>query len=425
MAGSRLSGTPTKRPLARPLPGATWQDHVLDATAVQRALDRLWAGISETAAAAGASLDRAASSTSDNESASVEVRASTFNLIAVARRQADAARIEDAVLRLGDLNPSRATILVADPGVDRPAEAGLGVRVALVEQPGGKDRQPIRFESVTVEASAQDDRHLASVASPLLVADLPDFLWWPGDGFVGSKLFEDLMDVSDRVMIDSAELAEPTKGLHFLAGMLSRAQGCPNMSDFAWARLASWRQIVAQFFDPPTALPLLDAIDEVTIYYADCAGGTSGFSAGLLMAGWLATRLGWTAPGEMVPMGDPAEGWRVTLRAGSRGQLREVVLWLQPTADPNATRSLGGVVLRAGGATPSTFRIERVDALGLSTRSEIRGRPPVSRMVYATTPDDPTLLADELRVFGRDVTFEEALAFAATLAPEGADREAA
>ena len=290
-----------------------------------------------------------------------------------------------------------------------------------MEQAATKDRPAVRFECVTVEASAEDDRHLASIASPLLVADLPDFLWWPSDGFVGSELFDDLTGVTDRLIVDTSVLPDPGVGLRFLAELVTGAKGCPNLSDFAWARLAPWRQLVAQFFDPPAALPSLETLSEVVISYGGADGGTSGATAGLLMAGWLATRLGWRAPGELVAATDGPGGWRATLRAGARGHLREVVLIVRPTRDPIAARCLGAVELTSTGAHPGTFRVERVDTLGLSTRSETASMPPVRRMVYATSPNDAGLLADDLRVFGRDRVYEESLAFAAGLAPSDAD----
>lgn len=419
MAASR--GTVRSRhPPARPVPGAMWQAHVLDATAVQAELDKMWSTFGDHHGA-DPSLPDESRPWDHVESVSVQMRATTFNLIAVARRREDARRIEDAILRLGDLYPSRATILIADPSSSPASDTGLDVQVSLVEQPASKDRPAIRFESVIVDASGVEDRNLASIASPLLVVDLPDFLWWPGDGLTGSELFDDLVEVTDRLIVDTAMLSDPAAGLRGLAERVSRVQGFPNLSDLAWARLAPWRQLIAQFFDPGATQTYLDQLQEVSMTYAAANSGLSGFSGALLTAGWLASRLGWRAPGEVVSMPGADGGWRVTLRAGSRQHLREVVLVLRPTSDPIAAGGLASLTLSTGSASSASFRIERVDALGLWTRSETPMMPPVSRMVYAAPANYAGLLADELRVFGRSQVYEQALAFAAILAPSESD----
>ena len=416
MVGSSL-GTAARRQVARPLPGATWQAHVLDAAAITGELNRLWARFGGERRPEPAGYGHGAGD--DDQPVSVQMRASTLNLTAVARSRGDAERIEDAVTRLSDLYPSRATILVADPEHPRGEGGGLDVRVALLEQEGEKGRPAVRFECVTVEVGAEDERYLASIASPLLVADLPDFLWWVSDSVGGSELFNGLIEVTDRLIVDSARFGDAATELRHLAALIGRGQGCPRLSDFAWARLAPWRQLIAQFFDPPATRAALDALDEVTISYAVAGPDRrSGLSAALLLAGWLCSRLGWQAPGELVPERDEPGAWRVTLRAGGRGHRREVLLALRPTTNHLAARCLGAVNLAARGAAAGTFGAERTDELGVTTVSQAPGMAPVRRMVYAAIPDDAALLADELRIFGRDATFEAALAFAADLAPD-------
>ena len=419
MGGSRLA-TGTRRPPARPLPGATWQAHVLDAGAITAELNRLWGKFGTTPRSEPAPIQGQAAD--DAQPVGVLMRASTLNLIAVGRSHADAERIEDAVARLSDLYPSRATILIADPGRAEETGPGLDVRVALLEQPGDRGRPAVRFESVTVEVSAENERHLASIASPLLVVDLPDFLWWASDSAAGSELFEDLLDVVDRLIVDTAAFADPAVELRHLAALPTRTQGCPKLSDFAWARLGPWRQLVIQFFDPPAMRQALEALDEVAITYgAAGSNGGSGFTGALLFAGWLASCLGWHPPAALVPARGEPGTWRATLRAGSRGRRHEVVLTLRPTRNPLADRSLAEVRLAAHGASTGSFRVERVDPLGLTTWSQAPDVPPVCRMVYAEIPDEPALLTDELRVFARDPVFEAALAQAATLVPDATD----
>ena len=121
MAVSR--GSAPQRPVARPLPGATWQAHVLDAAVVQGELDRLWRRVDGGAAVATAATGSAEAGAGPKAIA-VQMRATTFNLIAVARRTADAARVEDAILHLGDLYP----VAGDDSGGRAGGRAGVGRR---------------------------------------------------------------------------------------------------------------------------------------------------------------------------------------------------------------------------------------------------------------------------------------------------------
>lgn len=404
---------PTQPPVvpavARPVPGASWRGRVHDATAIGAALKRLW------------------NQAEDGQPVGVEARASTLNLTVVTRSRRGADAVIDAVSRLSNLYPSRATILVASqdrdhqPEADRPGGSpGLEVEVTLLEQPAARGRPAVRFECITVEVSAENEQQLASITSPLLVADLPDFLWWASGG-AGGELFDDLVAITDRLIVDTADIADPSPELARLSALVAREEGSLRLSDFAWARIEPWRHLVTQFFDPPPCRPVLDEIDEVTIAYGADPSGKTALSGALLMAGWLASRLGWQAPGEMVPVRATPGAWRATLRAGDRGRRREMVLNLVPSDDrparaPAAGPSLARVTLDAG--TSGSFRVERTDRLGVTTTSELAGQAPIARGIYAPVPDEAALLAAELHVFGRDLIYESALTLAAILAPE-------
>ncbi|MDP9364174.1 MAG: glucose-6-phosphate dehydrogenase assembly protein OpcA [Chloroflexota bacterium] len=408
-----------RRQPARPLPGATWQAHVLDATAISTELNRLWSRIGSGSAAGDHPADVA------RRSGGVLTRASTLNLTAVARSRAAARRIEEAVTHLSELYPSRATILVADPERPSGGDAGFDVRAALLEHDAGKDRPSLLFECVTVEVGADAERHLASIASPLLVFDLPDFLWWAGESVADSKLFDDLIEVNDRLIVDSASFADPAIELRHLASLIRQTEGCPNLSDFAWARLTPWRQVVTQFFDPPSTMDALDSLDAVELSYGGDGGSGDGLTAALLLAGWLGSRLGWRPPGELLPVRGAPGAWRATLRVGAVGREREVLLTLRPTDAPAAAASLGSVSLKSLDGAAGSFRAERVDNMGLATVSDLPDLPAAQRHIYAAVKDDGDLLTEELRIFGRDPAYEAALSFAATLAPATTRQKAA
>ncbi|MGI9252584.1 MAG: glucose-6-phosphate dehydrogenase assembly protein OpcA, partial [Thermomicrobiales bacterium] len=348
-------------------------------------------------------------------------RASTLNLTAVARSKKDAERAERAVARLGDLYPSRATILVGDPDIPADEAAGMNVRATLLEQEAGKGRAAIRFEEVIVEVNARNERQLASIAAPLLVADLPDFLWWVSDSTTEGSLFGDLCAISDRIIVDTAGSPEPNAELDAVTEVLASRSNPPRLGDFAWRRLDPWRNLITGFFDPPATRDALANISHIEITYgASDPNGRTGFVSAILLVSWLASRLGWTAPGDLVRERG-GEGWLVTLRAGGRGNHREVAIVIRPVEDPVAGCALASIALTAHvDSAEASFRIERIDEAEIATIVKIPGSPTSRRMVYASLQDDAALLADELRQYGRDGVYETALTVASILCPETA-----
>lgn len=388
----------------------SWQAHTIEANTVHKTLQRLWDEIGDQR--------RAGSGRARVTGDAALMRTRTINLIAVADTGRDAARIRRAVASLQEFFPSRTVILVRRTGASE--RDGLSVSVAVEERPKSDKQTPVRFETITVSAGTGREQLLASVASPILVSELPDFVWFPSSEFADSPLLNELLDITDRLIVDTSLVRDPSRSLRYLVDLeLGAGAAGPHLSDVAWTRLTPWRQMIAQFFDQATTLPCLEAIEDVTITYAaPNEEGRSGLTAGLLLAGWLCTRLGWRAPGEELVR--TRDGWKLTLRAGARGKSREVILTLKPTTDPAAGISLGGVTLTAGGNAPGIVSILRSSPESVVTKSDV-GAATVERTVYLRNLDDARLLSLELRVFGSDPIYYEALGFAANLWPEGTD----
>lgn len=344
------------------------------------------------------------------------MRTNTLNLIAVAHDPGGAAQIAERVSLLRDFLPSRAIIL-RDHDAGTSEEPFFEVRIELKEQQRSDGKPGLRFEAITVAAHHHELGEMASLVSPLFVAELPDFLWWPGGDFASNSLFGDLLEIVDRVIVDSAQLGHDASGVSAMKGLLHDDEDAsPLLGDFSWLRLGPWRQLIAQFFDPPDVQRSLASIELVTISYADTqADGASGFSSALLTVGWLASRLGWQFVDALERR--KGGGWSAPLSALDGGRKRDVSLRLLPVKGELHHDALKEVTLIAGGDAPGTFRVERTDETDLMTSSESQTVPLVSRIVYASQPSDDRMLGAELQRFGHDRVFEEALRFATRLLP--------
>lgn len=387
-----------------PVMSETWHADALDPRAVERALSRLWERKVEERRAAGLVPPGAPDT--------LELRTSTVNLIAVAGSPDEAARAEAMIATLKHFAPTRVVVLCTDSAVADGLELTVGVREILT----GRGRTPVRFEVVRAAAGAGNDISLASIASPLLVPELPTFVWWPGETVATSGLLPELMAIADRFVIDSAAWKRPGRGLRRLSRHVGALHG-PILSDFAWARLRPWRSLLAQFFDHPDTIPALDALVDVTIVARITDDGMqAGSTSALLMAGWLGSVLGWRVPGPMVRTRD---GWRVTLRAGEPGAEREVLLRIVTRPETAERTRVLAITLRADTpAGEARFVVRRTSEEIIETESALPGASAVVRRAPVRLLSDAVLAADELAEVGRDTIFEQAFAFVVALIPE-------
>lgn len=334
------------------------------------------------------------------------IRTSVLNLIVHTSTPEEVARVERALEGLGAHHPSRAIVLLAqDDAADEGLQAWISARVLTA--PGSPRR--LRFEQVTIAARGESARHLPTVVDPILVPELPTMLWWLREPPFRSARFTQMIDIVGRLIVDSATFSQPAAAFHELAELAVIPYGVA-VSDFAWGRLRPWRELVAQFFDPPEQAASLAGIERVEITYEPHGpDGVSGFSEGILALGWLCSRLGWQIE-DLARSTDPgAFEWQLH---GPRGP---VAAALRPQPEPGAVVGLRRLALTAGGRHPGLFLVHREGEAHLVTNVDVPGVPHLDQLMRATLPDERDLLQHDLAQFGNDRFYDGALVFAAQL----------
>jgi glucose-6-phosphate dehydrogenase assembly protein OpcA len=386
-----------------------WSDSTIDVGRVRSELDRLW-----QIWGTRYGLDTAGTGSDIHEQ--IYMRPSTVNVIAVTEDDADAARIAEHIGALPDYLPSRSIVLARNSGS---SDREFGVRIEVAERRPSRNASPTRVEVFTLMAPPGNDDMLASISRSLLVPDLPDVLFLPEEPFAANPLVTNLCSTTDGVLVDTATSDRVGDTLHFLTTTAT----VPNrlgLGDLVWTRIRVWRDLVAQFFDHPAAQACLDQIDDGRIVYAPRdATGRSGLTAALLLTGWLASRLGWRAPGELIPTGPGRH--RLTLRAGERGRSREVLLHLSEGTSQFSCASLESIRLSSNGDEPSVFQVERVDEAAITTFSRSPHVADMTRLVHSSCPEYRVILAAKMRRLRIDTIYLEALECASRLWPEGFD----
>lgn len=216
-------------------------------------------------------------------------RASVLNLI-VNVPDADAAgRVLRTMVGLGFRHPSRAIVLVADPHAGGPT---LDASVSAHCHPKNGGEQ-VCYEEVALTVRGEAAEHLDGIVAPLLIHDLPTHVWWPGSPPFNDQIFDQVVELGDRLVIDSSDFANLLLGFRRLAGLRRRS----GIADLSWRRIAWWQELTAQFFDGPRFRRYLPNLNRVRIMYALPSEGAdapaSPLAQALLYAGWIASRLDW------------------------------------------------------------------------------------------------------------------------------------
>ena len=305
--------------------------------------------------------------------------------------------------------PTRVILLHAD----RTAAPRLDASVSTRCRPALKGRRQLCGEQITIEAGGAVVESLASAVEPLLVPDIAAFLWWQDIPNGEDKLFSRLVEMADRVVIDSAAFDRPREDLGRVAALVARRGAEMRLSDLNWGRLTSWRSLVADFWDVPEYRAHLDALDGVEIEYGASAAAPSEVAAqALLAAGWLASRLGWRPSGKLVADGDGL------LRVGLASGGREIGLALRASGAPGGG-IIRRVVFRSGGGAAEFYAGAGEGAGTLKTSARIGDALHVGRVVAYEAKSEGQRLGRELGILARDEVYEQAVAAATRLAGAG------
>jgi glucose-6-phosphate dehydrogenase assembly protein OpcA len=326
------------------------------------------------------------------------MRTSLLNLVVYAADEAGAEEASHTIAGLDRDHPSRALIIIASPSED---ESRIEARCAAHCHVAAGLEQHVCCEEVLLKVSGRAAGHLHSIIAPLLVPDLPAYVWWTGPLPRGRHLFEELMENADRFIVDSGLFRHPTHGLRRVAELCEETPGCA-VGDMNWARLEPWRDVLLLHGGDAAMRAYREAVSSVEIAYT---GGpdTPVPSQAFLLVGWLAARLGWDASSpavdrDVVTLG-PAPG------TPGPGPVR---VRLIPREAPPGPGDLLRVRLQDHqGAAISVMRAD--DPLYL----EVEVRTPdysQRQLVLTAAPDPGEMLAAELDDLpGEGTEYEEAL----------------
>ncbi|HVF87864.1 MAG TPA: glucose-6-phosphate dehydrogenase assembly protein OpcA [Pyrinomonadaceae bacterium] len=365
----------------------------IDVSKLERELSAMWATATDSGAAGGAR--------------SGVTRACVLNLVACTTHYDDRGALDELLGEVIEHHPCRALVLITER--DAPG-ARLDAYVSTRCQLSTKGAKQICGEQVTIEAAGRVVETAASAVAPLLIPDVPVFLWWKDIPQYDDKLFKKLVALADRVIVDSRSFDQPYEDLlHLAAAVNGRSKGI-HFSDLNWGRLTAWRTLLAGFWDVPEYRPHLDNINRVHIAYEQPHESFALVAVGTLLAlGWLAAQLNWEIATSETAMEDG------THRIGFRRGERRITVELQPVPVPNEGDPMIVSTSLIASEGDAEFYVKlKPERTKLVTGARIGGDAHgAGHVLTYEAKSEGERLSRELNFLARDTAYEKALTLAA------------
>lgn len=170
---------------------------------------------------------------------------------------------------LAERHPARTIFLVPEPGRKAAVRADVTLRDFQVD---GLARE-VLSEVIEIRLQGAAVRHPGSIVLPLLISDLPAFCRWRGEPAWESGAFSEIVEVCDRLVVDSSEWRGVPSAYAQLAALFESVA----VSDIAFSRTLPWRARLAGLW------PGIGSIERLRV-----AGPRADAE---LLAGWLRSRL--------------------------------------------------------------------------------------------------------------------------------------
>jgi glucose-6-phosphate dehydrogenase assembly protein OpcA len=288
-------------------------------------------------------------------------------------------------------HPCRAILVVArpsknEPGSNATVDAWVSARCHITDS---KSRRQICCEQITVRGEGASTNELASVVLPLVLSDVPVFLWWR-DKLDPQKLVPFISGL-DHVIVDSSKSENVEsffQSLELTNKLLKDTKHKPTLGDLNWRRSLPWRKATALSFDDqqgPLPLSSIYSLKELEISFQTSANqkNKNNLNEPLLFVGWIATRLTWNVKG--LEFTNPNT---INLKFTDQSS-RETNIKLIGVCDQKLEPgSIGSVTLKVTAPSPKTISVQQ-----------------------PLQSSEASLIFDELEVSGADSVYEEVSQF--------------
>ena len=240
--------------------------HIVPASQIQSELDSIW-------------------NANENKN---KVRASLFNIIFFTKKSPRDEYIHRISLKLIEKFPARIFFISSDPNSP---ENDLKTAVAVMSTEQGEFT--ITCDFIEISALGTSENQVPFVLLPHIIPDLPVFLVWTEDPGIQNPICDELKRFATRVIFDS-ESTEDLCRFSKSVMALQQESSC-EIADLNWARLESWRDLLAAVFSTSEQFEKLQKTTSITITYN--SQETPFFChtkiQSIYLQAWIACRMNW------------------------------------------------------------------------------------------------------------------------------------
>jgi glucose-6-phosphate dehydrogenase assembly protein OpcA len=316
------------------------------------------------------------------------VPARVLNLVVIVDREWKG-EIANRLERVGRYQASRTVLCAVEEG----RKTLDAVATVSYEEPGAGTIGLVR-EHVEVDLSPEQLEAIETVVDPILAGDMPTIAWAPHGHHSAIRRLLPLIDV---ILIDSDVLPDPVEAFARAKELCGHAY----VVDLAWLRTTPWRERLAASFDLPQRLAALRRIAKLEVRHQEMSA-----ASGLLLTGWLASRLEW----EIEPL---VHAGADVLRGTAHRDGSEVSVCMR-IFDQEAP-GLAGVTVTGGRG--SSLSLQRGSG-GLDAEERIHDGPLRAWKILGASRGEGGILGEGVRqALLRDPTYNPALEAAQELCP--------
>jgi len=255
--------TPMPTDTAPSTPAATFGTPV-EITAIARELKKLW------------------------QADQTRTRASLINFAIICEGEAAMQDSTELLERFVRNHSFHALLIGINPHLENEAETSVQAWInanCYLPKAGAKH---VCCEQVTLFVQGKVRELLPNLIFSQLDYDLPLTLWWRCE--CPEQVDAEIWRWVDRLIFDSGTWKNPRSQFAAMRDAVRSSRTV--LSDLNWIRTLHLRQSLAQMFDTPDGAAALQKLRRVEITHAPGARSTA-----LLLLGWLAAQLGWSAHG--------------------------------------------------------------------------------------------------------------------------------
>lgn len=310
------------------------------------------------------------------------VPARVLNLVVIVDRDWRG-EIQNRLDKVGSYHASRTILVSVEPG-----RTTIDASAAMTaEEDVERGELAVAHEHVVLDVGEKHLKALDTIVDPLVVSDLATLLWSPHRHHEGVDAMSKLAQI---ILIDSQNTEGPEYAVKRSGELAERHY----VVDLSWLRSTPWRERVASTFDPGQWRRDLASIDSVTVRHQPDSA-----MAGLLLLGWLSSRLGWE-PGPMTEHKDGATG-------KAKAHRHEIKMALEPD-ETMTTPGLAGITI--GSSTGMSISLDRGPGGLTANRSTSDGEDRTWTVTGASRGESGILGEGIRQALLRDHTYAPALA---------------